>query len=241
MATAQRSMPRTPTTRLNRNPAAAWRHLDLVLLGAVLAVACLGVLMVYSATRGPAAPYNTTFFHKQALFVAIGVGVLVVMSLVDYRVFRDWALVLYGGTILLLVLVISPFGHSSKGAQAWFQVGTFQLEPAEFVKIAVILTLAMVASQLHGEIDLPRLATLLGIVGLPFALIMLQPDLGTGLVLVAITAGCAAGGRCAGQAPARARGRWRARHHGRPAIEPVEGLPGRSAHRVRVAGRLDTG
>ena len=189
MATVQRSMPRTPTTRLNRNPAAAWRHLDLVLLGAVLSIAALGVLMVYSATRGPASPYITTFFHKQALFVALGAVVLVVVSLVDYRVFRDWALLLYCGTIGLLVLVVSPFGHSSKGAQAWFQLGTFQLEPAEFVKIAVILTVAMVASQLHGEIDLPRLATLLFIVGLPFALIMLQPDLGTGLVLVSITAG----------------------------------------------------
>ncbi|MEY2570955.1 MAG: rod shape determining protein RodA, partial [Acidimicrobiaceae bacterium] len=78
---------------------------------------------------------------------------------------------------------------SSKGAQAWFQLGTFQLEPAEFVKIAVVLTVAMVASQLHGEVDLPRLASLLFLVGLPFGLIMLQPDLGTGLVLVAITAG----------------------------------------------------
>ncbi len=183
------SIPRSPTTRLNRNPAAAWRHIDLVLLGAVLAIAALGVLMVYSATRGPTPPYNTTFFHKQALFVVVGAGVLVLTSLIDYRVFRDYALLGYIATIGLLVLVVSPFGHSSKGAQAWFQVGSFQLEPAEFVKLAVILTLAMVVAQLQNEIDLRRLCLLLFIVGLPFALIMLQPDLGTGLVLIAISAG----------------------------------------------------
>jgi len=189
MAAIDAPLRRSPTTRLNRNPAAAWRHVDVVLIGAILAIASLGVLMVYSATRGPSAPYNQTFFHKQAVFVAVGAGLLLVVSLVDYRIFRDWALLFYAGTIGLLVLVVSPFGHSSKGAQAWFQIGTFQLEPAEFVKITVILTLAMVASQLRGEIDVRRLALLLVVVGAPFALIMLQPDLGTGLVMVAISAG----------------------------------------------------
>ena len=183
------SIPRSPTTRLNRNPAAAWRHIDLVLLGAILAIAALGVMMVYSATRGPTAPYNTTFFHKQALFVAVGAGVLLLTSLIDYRVFRDYALFGYIATIGLLVLVVSPFGHSSKGAQAWFQLGSFQLEPAEFVKLAVILTLAMVTAQLQNEIDVRRLCLLLFLVGLPFGLIMLQPDLGTGLVLIAISVG----------------------------------------------------
>ena len=183
------SIPRSPTTRLNRNPAAAWRHIDVVLLGAILAIAGLGVLMVYSATRGPTAPYNTSFFHKQALFVMIGAVVLLLTSLIDYRIFRDYAVLAYLATIGLLVLVISPFGHSSKGAQAWFQLGGFQLEPAEFVKLAVILILAMVTAQLQSEVDLRRLCLLLFLVGLPFALIMLQPDLGTGLVLVAITIG----------------------------------------------------
>ena len=92
MATiTQRSLPRGSNTRLSRNPAAAWRHLDLVLLGAVTAIALLGTVMVWSATRGPSAPYSNGFFSKQVMFVAIGLALLAVVSLVDYRIdgFRE--------------------------------------------------------------------------------------------------------------------------------------------------------
>ena len=81
-------MPKSPASTLRRNPSAAWRHLDLVLVGCVAEIACLGALMVYSATRGPTAPYSMTFFEKQALYVGIGFVVLAVATLVDYRVFR---------------------------------------------------------------------------------------------------------------------------------------------------------
>jgi len=184
-----RSLPRGSNTRLNRNPAAAWRHLDVVLIGAVVAISLLGSLMVWTATRGPTAPYRNELFGKQLLFVVIGMGLLAVVALVDYRVFRDFALVLYGGACALLVLVVSPLGSSSKGAQAWFQLGTFQLQPSEFAKLGMICLLASVASQFQSEIDLRRMVGLLGIGALPMALIMLQPDLGTALVLVAMLLG----------------------------------------------------
>src|SRR5947209_4299929 len=190
MATiTQRSLPRGSNTRLSRNPAAAWRHLDLVLLGAVVAIALLGTVMVWSATRGPTAPYSNGFFSKQVMWVSIGGVLLAVVSLVDYRFFRDFALYIYLGANALLFLVVSPLGRSSKGAQAWFQVGTFQLQPSEFAKLGLIFLLSALASQFHGEIDFRRLLSVLFIGGLPLALIMLQPDLGTGLVLVAILAG----------------------------------------------------
>jgi rod shape determining protein RodA len=184
-----RSMPRTPTTRLSRNPAAAWRHLDLVLVGAVLSIAGLGTLMVYSATRGPTAPYKTSLFLRQGAFVGIGSVLLVLVSLVDYRVFRDWALAIYIGASALLVLVVSPVGSSSKGAQAWFQIGGFQMQPSEFAKLGTIFALAALASQFRNEIDLRRLVALIVLAAVPLGLILLQPDLGTGLVLIAITAG----------------------------------------------------
>lgn len=183
------SLPRTPTTRLSRNPAAAWRHLDVVLAGAVLAIAGLGALMVYSATRGPSAPYKTGFFVRQASFVGLGSVVLVLVSLIDYRVFRDWAIALYAFSCALLLVVVSPLGSSSKGAQAWFQIGSFQMQPSEFAKMGTILALAAIASQFRDEIDLRRLVTLIVLVAIPLGLILLQPDLGTGLVLIAIAAG----------------------------------------------------
>jgi rod shape determining protein RodA len=174
---------------VRRNPAAPWRHLDLVLLGAVVAIAGLGALMVYSATRGPSSPYQLGFVEKQATFVVIGMALLLLTSLVDYRVFRDWALVLYGATCFLLVLVVSPAGSQTKGTQAWFQLGSFQLQPSEFAKIGLICALAALASQFRGEIDLKRLLALLLLAALPLALIMAQPDLGTALVFVAVCAG----------------------------------------------------
>jgi rod shape determining protein RodA len=188
VATVPRSVPRSPASTLRRNPSAAWRHLDLVLLGSIVAVALLGALMVYSATRGPLPPYNLSFLEKQIVFVAIGLVLLAVTIAVDYRHFRDWALLIYGATNALLLFVVSPLGSKSNGAQSWFQLGPFQLQPSEFAKIGLILAMANVASQFFGDIDRRRLFVLLGVASLPLILIMLQPDLGTALVFLVVVA-----------------------------------------------------
>jgi len=187
--TVQQTVPRSPASTLRRNPSAAWRHLDLVLLGCVVAVSCLGALMVYSATRGPVEPYDISSLQRQALFVLIGFAVLAFTVAIDYRHFRDWALLLYTAACVLLAVVVSPVGSQSRGAQSWFQLGGFQFQPSEFAKLGLILAIANVASQFYGEIDRRRLAVLLGVAALPLVLIMLQPDLGTALVLSLITAG----------------------------------------------------
>ncbi|MGH9137094.1 MAG: rod shape-determining protein RodA [Acidimicrobiales bacterium] len=182
---------RNPARRLGRDPAAAWRHLDLVLIGCVAAVAALGVLMVYSATRGPggADPFDTTFLKRQALFVVVGFGVMAVVSAIDYRRFRDLAPFLYVGVVALLLLVVSPLGSNRKGAQAWFDLGLFQLQPSEFTKLAVVIGLAAILANFRDELDLRRITIILGLVVMPLGMIMLQPDLGTALIIVAITAG----------------------------------------------------
>jgi len=193
MAVSSPSVPRrwTPVANLRSNPAAPWRHVDAALVGCIGAVSSLGVLMVYSATRGPGEneAFDTTYLKKQLVFMLLGVGVMVLTALIDYRHVRDWAIPLYAGVVLLLIAVVSPLGSASKGTQAWFQLGSFQLQPSEFSKLGLIVGLAAVLSQFRGEIDLRRLFTGLVIAGLPLGLIMLQPDLGTGLVLVAITLG----------------------------------------------------
>ena len=184
-----RSVPRSPASTLRRNPSAAWRHLDLVLLGCIAAVASLGVLMVYSATRGPVAPYQLSFLSKQALYVLVGFVALGLTVAIDYRHFRDWSMLLYGSSCALLLFVVSPLGSQTNGAQSWFQLGSFQFQPSEFAKLGLILATANVASSFYGDIDRRRLFVLLAIAVLPLGLIMLQPDLGTALVLTVITAG----------------------------------------------------
>ena len=177
--------PAADTSR--RDPSAPFRHVDVVLIVCTLGGAALSVFMVFSATRGPEAPFDTYFLKRQGMFVALGAVLAAVAATVDYRRIRDFAPFLYGGSVLLLVAVVSPLGSSSKGAQAWSSLGAFQLQPSEFAKLALILGMGSVLAAWEGDIDLRRLAALLALAGAPMALIMLQPDLGTVLVFVAIT------------------------------------------------------
>ncbi len=176
---------------MRRNPAAAWRHVDLVLVGCVVAVAALGCLMVFSATRGrDPDSYDLTFLGRQVLFVVVGVGAMVAVTLIDYRRFRDIAPLAYLLVLGGLALVVSGFGSERKGTQAWFQLGPFQLQPSEFAKLIVIVALASLLAQFGGrDLDLRRLAALLAVAGVPMVLILLQPDLGTALVFVAVIMG----------------------------------------------------
>jgi rod shape determining protein RodA len=173
--------------------ASPWRHVDLTLIGAVLAIAALGMLMVYSATRN-ALEFNNLdpqyYLQRQAIFVGVGLCVMVAATVFDYRFFRDRAAMLYGGTLFLLLLVISPLGSNKKGTQAWFQLGPYQLQPSEFAKITLIIAIAAFVGSARGaELDLRRFLTVLAIGGAPIGLVYLQPDLGTALVSLAILLG----------------------------------------------------
>jgi rod shape determining protein RodA len=189
--TPTRWITKKPSSNVRRNPAAPWRHLDVVLLGATIGIAAIGVLMVYAATRGPGGdePADTFFLKRQAIFFIAGLAVMAVTALVDYRRYLDLAPVIYGGTVLLLALVLSPLGSARKGTQAWFELGGFQLQPSEFAKLGLIVGLAALMSRFRWEIRVPRLLLCLVVAGLPLGLIMLQPDLGTALVMVAIVVG----------------------------------------------------
>jgi rod shape determining protein RodA len=179
----------TRAATLRRNPSAPWRHVDLLLLGPILLIVVVGSLMVFSSTRGGPGSTDTATIERHLMFVAVGVTVSALTMMVDYRRFRDWAPVLYAGVCGLLVGVVSPFGTEVNGAQAWFQLGPFQLQPSEFSKIAVIIGLASLGAHFGNDIDVRRLGVLLAVPGIPLVLIMLQPDPGTAMVFVAITMG----------------------------------------------------
>jgi rod shape determining protein RodA len=191
MATLQ--MERRPVTRLgslHRNPASPWRHIDAVLFGAVVAVAGLGCLMVFSSTRGrDPSSYDTAFLMRQVLFVGVGIVLMAAITLLDYRRLRELVPIAYLGTLGLLAAVVTGIGSERKGAQSWFALGPFQLQPSELAKVVVIVALAAVIVHFNQEIDLVRLAAVLGVAAVPVALIMLQPDLGTARVFIAIGMG----------------------------------------------------
>jgi rod shape determining protein RodA len=189
---------RTPSARGRRRDEslfhprapAAWKHVDLLLLVCTAAVSALGALMVLSSTRGTDPDvYDLSYLRKQVLFIVMGVVGMVLVTLVDYRRLRDFAWLPYVVVLALLGLVVSPLGSERRGTQAWFQIGAFQLQPAELAKVAVILAVAALLAASDVPLRARRLAGALLLIAVPTALIMLQPDLGTALVFVAITMG----------------------------------------------------
>ena len=175
--------------KVTRSAAAPWRHVDVLLLGAVLAISALSLLMIYSATRNEQAVTalgGDYYLKRQAIFLGIGLAVMVVVAAIDYRSFSDAAPALYVITVVALLLVLSPLGSEARGSQAWFQVGGYQFEPSEFAKVALIVCLSAYIAMHRSELDGRRVATLLLLIGIPMVLIYLQPDLGTDLVFVGI-------------------------------------------------------
>ena len=170
-----------------RDPTAPLRHIDPVLIGCTVVLSILGVIAVYSATRGPGPDFSKSNLYKQSIFMIICAAAMILCSVVDYRKLHYWAWAFYGITTALLVLVVSPLGSEVNGAQSWFSLGPFQMQPAEFSKLSLIGVLAFLLSEFRGNIDIRRLIALLATAALPMALIMLQPDLGETLILVAIT------------------------------------------------------
>ncbi len=165
------------------------RHLDATLIAATLVLLGVGVIMVYSAssTRLEVQGIDPQHFLKrQLLGITIGVLALVIVLLFDYRRYRGWAPVLYGGGIILLIGVLTPLGSEVNGASGWYNLPGFQIQPAEVVKPVLVIVLAAVAARDEGELSLQRFGQVLGLAALPIALIVLQPDIGTAMVCSAI-------------------------------------------------------
>ena len=167
--------------------------IDRVLFTATLLLVCVSVVMVYSASAVIALerfqqPY--LFLTKQALWSVLGLAVLGVAIRVDYRTYRNEAFVwgLLGAVVLMLVAVL--FMAPVNGTRRWFGVGGLGIQPSELAKVAcVFFTALMLERRMHRIDDLSYSLLPIGlIVGLVFALILLQPDFGTSISLALIIA-----------------------------------------------------
>ncbi|HLG00570.1 MAG TPA: rod shape-determining protein RodA [Acidimicrobiia bacterium] len=176
-----------PTRRHNPIVFADW-----ILVGASLLLSIIGLVMVYSSTQhrlafqGEDANY---FLVRQASFLVLGLALMALMIYVDYRVLRDLSPVIYAAAIGVLFLVLSPLGTATRGAQARFDLGLLQFQPSEISKIVLILAVASFCYQYRGDLDAWRLAQALGMAAVPMGLILLQPDLGTAIVIAATLLG----------------------------------------------------
>ncbi|MBU9712422.1 stage V sporulation protein E [Evansella tamaricis] len=163
---------------------------DILLITATLSLLVIGLIMVYSAST-VWAQYNfgdSFFFLKRQLFFAIlGIIAMLFMMNIDYWTWRRFTKFLILTCFALLIIVLIPgVGLVRGGAQSWLGVGAFSIQPSEFMKMAMIFFLAKYLSENQKYITTVKygLFPTLGLVMLAFGLIMLQPDLGTGAVMV---------------------------------------------------------
>lgn len=163
---------------------------DILLISATVSLLIIGLVMVYSASA-VMAEYNfddSFFFLKRQLFFAsLGIVIMLFMMNLDYWSYRKMTKPLMIVCFLLLVIVLIPgVGLVRGGARSWLGVGAFSIQPSEFMKIAMIFFLAKYLSEKQKYITTVKrgLVPTLGLVLVAFGLIMLQPDLGTGAVMV---------------------------------------------------------
>ncbi|MFD6367574.1 rod shape-determining protein RodA [Streptomyces roseolus] len=174
------------------------RRLDWPILLSALALSLIGSLLVWSATRGRTELNNGDpyyFLFRHLLNTGIGVVLMIGTVWLGHRTLRGAVPFLYGLSIVLILAVLTPLGATINGAHAWIVIGGgFSLQPSEFVKITIILVMAMLLAskvdagdQLHP--DHGTVAKSLVLAALPMGIVMLMPDLGSVMVMIVIVLG----------------------------------------------------
>ncbi len=167
-----------------------WRRLDWSIFGSALTLSIVGALLVWSATRPRLADVGAdpqAFLRRHLINLAIGLVLCGLVAVVDHRMLRAYAPIIYIGSCLGLVAVLL-IGVTINGAHSWIVVGGgFQLQPSEFAKVALVVGMAMVISERRTQeyhnhsADVPLV---LALAAVPLGLVMLQPDAGTAMVFV---------------------------------------------------------
>ncbi|MGH8893201.1 MAG: rod shape-determining protein RodA [Actinomycetes bacterium] len=189
--------PRRGARLLHRD--SALRRLDWTLLLSVLALCAVGGALIWSATRQEAIDTGgdpTAFLKKHVLNVTVGLGLGVAASVFDYRMLRAYAPVLYVLSLAGLLAVLSPLGTTINGSHSWIVLPAgFSVQPSELAKVAVVVGMSMLLAEKRDAEDEPRdvdVVLALAFAAVPLALVMLQPDLGTALVICALVLGLVA-------------------------------------------------
>ncbi|MHB8795884.1 MAG: rod shape-determining protein RodA [Candidatus Nanopelagicales bacterium] len=167
-----------------------WRDLDWILLGAAFAVTVFGSVLVWSASRADMAAESDpqSYLKRHLVNVVIGLALGLVASRLDYRWLRAYTPIIYGVSMLMLVLPFVPgVGAPLAGARAWIDLpGGMTIQPSEFAKVAVILMMAAILSEKRDIESEPRdrdVLLSLGVAVFPILIILLQNDTGTVLIL----------------------------------------------------------
>ncbi len=162
----------------------SYRDFDWGIIVLALAICGLGVLQIYSATLGTG---FSSAWWKQMVWMAVGLAAMWVSSRIDYHTLMGQVPLLYGVTLFLLILT-PVFGRFVWGSKRWIPLlFGFHFQPSEFAKLVIVLLVARYLSELNSDrLELRDVIRLGGLIGLPFALVLAQPDLGTALTYLPV-------------------------------------------------------
>lgn len=175
-------------TALHVEERTLFKKLDINLIIVIFALNVIGLINLYSATHGPTSTDVASLFIQQIVWLAVGWSIFLLVTIVDYSIVNRIAVIIYVLN-LFAILYVTFFGKVALGAQRWIDLGFFRYQPSETMKLALIMIMAKILStrNTHGagmgfkEMWVPLLA-----LGVPFALVVEQPDLGTAMMLAAI-------------------------------------------------------
>jgi len=166
------------------------KYFDILLFIAVIVISVFGIIMIYSASAIWAEfkfddPFK--FVKAQGIFFVLGIIAMLVLSRIDYKFYKKKANLILLVCFLLLGLVLIPgIGSVRNGSRSWFGIGGFGVQPSEFAKIGLIIYVAKYLSNNEKNMRsiIKGVLPILGVIGIFFVLIMLEPDFGTAMVIV---------------------------------------------------------
>ena len=165
-------------------------RVDIALVATTVVLAVIGLVMIYTATRGVLLTQGLSpgyFLKRQAIFVALGVVAMGIMAVIDYRRLESVGMGIYALTVLALLAVLAPgIGSHALGASRWFSLGPLQIQPSEFAVLGLIVAVATYCSRRDEGLTWRDVFRVLVLAGIPIILVMVQPDLGTAIIMTIV-------------------------------------------------------
>lgn len=163
------------------------KRYDFSFLGSMAAIFLVGVLNLYSATHSQSHDNLNTLYKSQAIWFCFSVIVAIGISFINPKTFERFAYFGYALTLFLVLLVLL-MGKVGMGAQRWLVIGPLRMQPSEFMKLGLVLALARYFTKVYPEKQLGFKDLIIPglIMGIPMVMVVVQPDLGTGMLLMFI-------------------------------------------------------
>ena len=181
-------------TRANNAVASAAAQImipRLLFIVSTIAILVFGLVMVYSASfveafTDPSISSSSYYFTHQLMLVGVGLVIMVIAMVVDYRIWSGWASWIPWVIVTLLLIFTLAFGNTELGGTRWIDLFGFSFQPSEFAKITMVLVAGTLAIKVHDTGRVRQIALTAGLaIGLPILFILLQPDLGTAIIALA--------------------------------------------------------